>query len=170
MFTILLSTILTICSSIMFRRIFNRKENHNALLIKNGRKTMATITQIEYVGTKNNNESENILTNLNDEVYIDDNFSNGYHYYQTKGREIPIFKLTYTFNPPDDSLDEDLVHSIYVPFDPGQTLKPGDILPILYYIDPNNNGRVASTPFPYPVDKIYHIDDIYCRTNNNTKY
>ena len=154
--------------------ITETKSNDKYLtLIQHGRKTMASIIQIEYVAATDIDHPTEPAVDLNSTVnYPRLELSDGhyerkdsYKYYLSDA--LPVFKITYTFNPPDDSQDSDIVHQIYVHFDPCQKLKPGDMLPILYYIHPNDNRIVTSTPFPYPVDKIYDIDDIFCTTKDN---
>ena len=64
---------------------------------------------------------------------------------------VPSFKVTYSFNPPDDTKEKDLLHTFMTHRDPTGFLKGGDPLPILYAIERNNDTRqetVRSMPFP----------------------
>ena len=143
----------------------NKKNYRN--LIQNGRKSMATIVKIEYVGATDKDYPD-FIHGYNAIRPLSDTFKyKKQSYLRFSSDALPVFKLTYTFNPPDDSLKEDLVHSIYVPFDPAQSLKPGEMLPILYYINPNDNSVVTSTPFPYPAGKVFRLEDVICTTQNN---
>ena len=62
----------------------------------------------------------------------------------------PRFKVQYSFNPPDDSDDKDLIHEIMINESPETFLKAGDPLPILYriYRDSDDVEHVESMPFP----------------------
>ena len=70
------------------------------------------------------------------------------------------FTIRYKFNPPDDSSPYDLVHEITTYSDCEDKLKPGDLIPILYYINPDNNREVWSTPFPLPQTDFWNYDNI----------
>ena len=98
------------------------------------RKTMATVISIEY-------EPVNDVF-----VYRPDEASPEHTVYG-----VPSFKVTYSFNPPDDLREEDLLHTFTTHRDPTVFLKEGDPLPILYAIEHNNDTRqeiVRSMPFP----------------------
>jgi hypothetical protein len=138
-------------------------------ILSNGRKAMATITDIQYIGcppeTKNiSNTFYTVTDKLNRKPDL-----NKPYYIGCVAAGITFFKLTYTFNPPDDATDEDLVHSVTVPFDPSLSFKIGDMLPILYEFNPESPHIVRSMPFPYPLQKIYKLSDIYCETNCNIR-
>ena len=80
--------------------------------------------------------------------------------------DIPSFVITYKFNPPDDSLSEELVHKVIIHRDPNGHLSPGDPLPILYRIDPKNNRKVCSMPFPFAMCDVANYDEIVCFTEH----
>ena len=79
---------------------------------------------------------------------------------------VPSFVITYKFNPPDDSLGEDLIHQITIHRSPDGHLNPGDPLPILYRIDPKDNRKVFSMPFPFAMCDTENYDEIVCYTEN----
>ncbi len=64
------------------------------------------------------------------------------------------FKLRYRFNPPDDACADDLIHEITIYNHQTEGLEPGTPIPILYYIDPENNSNVWSMPYPFPFKEI----------------
>ncbi len=100
-------------------------------LIKNGRKTIATITSIEYIELDDKDISQ----------------ENGLYICNT-----PSFYIKYKFNPPDDSKSEDLIHRCIVHTAPENHYKVGDPLPILYTLDKQYFGElIASIPFPFPL-------------------
>ena len=145
---------------------------HKAIrtLIKRGRKTMATVTDIQYIPLTG--DCNYIITRA-DEYNTDTVLKNGYYNSVEPKIYHPRFRLQYTFNPPDDATrirgklrnnEEDLIHSIVVTSDPAVTLKPGDMLPILYYFDPETPNRVLSMPYPYPLGSIDKLEHIYCVT------
>ena len=72
----------------------------------------------------------------------------------------PSFRLIYKFNPPDDDNPDDLYHTITLHTDFSETLKAGDPLPILYYINPQDNMDVMSMPFPYPLKDFFSYNDM----------
>ncbi len=95
----------------------------------------------------------------------------------------PTFKISYAFNPPDDLREEDIVHDCYIHYDPGEHLKVGDALPILYLIErksrglrvyPDDDGMfrqaredisselIISMPFPFPLADPIDERDILC--------
>ncbi len=81
------------------------------------------------------------------------------------------FKLRYRFNPPDDASADDLIHEITIYNHQTEGLEPGTPLPILYYIDPEDNSNVISMPYPFPFEEIRHtqtthldIDNLYGQT------
>ena len=100
-------------------------------LIRNGRKTIATIVKIEYIEA---------------DVYA---VKPERHYVATP----PMFGITYKFNPPDDIRKEDLIHRCIVYTEPENHYKVGDPFPILYNIrDKGFDEMVLSMPFPFPVE------------------
>ena len=131
---------------------------------------MATVTDIQYIPLTG--DCNYIITRA-DEYNTDTVLKNGYYNSVEPKIYHPRFRLQYTFNPPDDATrirgklrnnEEDLIHSIVVTSDPAVTLKPGDMLPILYYFDPETPNRVLSMPYPYPLGSIDKLEHIYCVT------
>jgi hypothetical protein len=102
-------------------------------LFKEGRKTIATITDIQFVPVTNN-----IRT-----------------YPELRAETVPEFRISYKFNPPDDDTAEDIIHTISTHIAPEGHLKVGDPLPILYLMDASDaqtHGHVThSMPFPFPL-------------------
>lgn len=97
-------------------------------LLEYGRKTLASVVSIEF------------------ELY-DDTTSIEYR---------PLWKVTYAFNPVDDSSDEDLLRYFYTRREPTD-LKPGDLIPCIYIIANDDRGEyVYSMPWP-----VLEFDDVY---------
>ena len=97
-------------------------------LLEYGRKTLASVVSIEF------------------ELY-DDTDSIEYR---------PLWKVTYAFNPVDDSSDEDLLRYFYTRREPTD-LKPGDLIPCIYIIANDDKGEyVYSMPWP-----VLEFDDVY---------
>ena len=104
--------------------------------IINGRKSIATIHDIQYLPLKTCVQNKNLLI-------CDD----------------PTFVIKYTFNPPDDKRKEDLIHLFYTHTDPNQFLKIGEPIPILYYIDNHYfYDEVHSIPYPFVLNDYKKID------------
>ena len=158
-------------------------------ILKNGRKTIATICGIQYLPTNDKNVEDVFYCKSHSFQELNHLCS-----YACHGK--PCFEIRYKFNPPDDKREEDIVHSIIIHEDPSQYLKEGDPLPILYLIFPtetveeygtkqtitpmsNNTSqskprnltqlalnhhvhfqRVASMPFPYPLNDPVNILEI----------
>ena len=125
-------------------------------LLKNGRKTIATIVGIEYKQLQDNNvESQFSIQKLMQHKEC---------LFTCHGR--PNFEIHYKFNPPDDMREEDLVHKIVVHTEPEGHYQVGDPLPILYMIMAANERyvkeRVISMPFPFPADDpVLYTDIVY---------
>ena len=88
-------------------------------IYKHGRKTIATITAIEYLpATKfaGSNAKEAAL----------------FKFFNCRIEQAPTFRIFYKFNPPDDAFEEDIIHSVDIHRDPEGLFKVGDVLPILY--------------------------------------
>ncbi len=127
-------------------------------LLKNGRKTIATIVGIQYIEATDKYVERNLKNATNDapmrltdkEIYF------CYH-------ASPQFRIDYKFNPPDDEKEEELVHRIYTHIDPENHYKVGDPLPILYeiYRDYTNTETVRSMPFPLPISDVFSDDNVY---------
>ena len=114
-----------------------RDESKEATVIRSlltmGRKALATVVSVDYAGLNPNAVST------------------------------ALFRVRYTFNPPDDALEADLVHEVSVCNDP--LLSPGDAFPILYSIEKTNGKEelVRSMPFPFPIPRIAP-SNCYCTT------
>ena len=121
-------------------------------LLEQGQKTIATIVSIQYLP---NNDAPR------EQFYFQYPFDDGFYIHS-----IPSFRICYKFNPPDDSLGDDLVHQITIHRDPDKHLQPGDPLPILYWIDPKNNRKVCSMPYPFAACDVEDYKDIICYTEN----
>ncbi len=129
--------------------------NNRNLLLTDGIKTIATVVSVQY---KPNNgmpgedyQYEGMPDSEGDCVYI---------------HNIPSFVVTYKFNPPDDSLGEDLIHQITIHRAPDGHLNPGDPLPILYSIDPKDKRKVCSMPFPFAMCDTENYGEIVCYTEH----
>ena len=119
------------------------------VLLKYGRKTIAIVSSIEY---------EPVSQVFVECFQTDQNESYLYNH------GVPTFVVSYKFNPPDDADPDPLTHTIRIHFSPEGRIKPGDPLPILYYIDPDDCAYVVSMPFPYPLDDIVFFKEIYYRS------
>ncbi|MBO4349688.1 MAG: serine/threonine protein kinase [Proteobacteria bacterium] len=98
----------------------------------NARKTMATVIDIQYESVQDVFVLEPDEKNINYMVY-----------------GVPSFRVIYSFNPPDDTREEDLHHAFITHSDPTGFLKEGDPLPILYCIERGSQTEtVRSMPFP----------------------
>ncbi len=191
-------------------RILQKHQNYQEIknrLFENGRKCIATITQIEYIphphtlvenglvkhyyyrelnqkeiekvfeyrqgsertvptiGIIKIKKIEDIKTYHNENVPIDHMLIRDFDfptraYYAIHG--LPMFKITYAFNPPDDEKKEDLIHSIVTHVAPEEHYKVGDPLPIIYLIRKDDKGRehVDSMPFPIPLDDVLSLQDV----------
>ena len=115
------------------------------MIYKFGRKTIATVTHIEYMSHK-------VVDYL-----VNDNCSSGRHRLETP----PTFKIWYKFNPPDDDNPNDIFHTITTHRDPQDMLKPGSPLPILYASRQRQNKsyEIISLPYPFPLEDLEYPDD-----------
>ncbi len=105
--------------------------------LKSARKSMATVIRLEYLDIQSNLEDASL-------------FKHGIAYPAT-------WKITYSFNPPDDSSPDALVHTVMTHTEPDKSLE-GSLIPILYLIKNDKNGeRVLSTPFPVPVTDVLNV-------------
>ncbi len=114
-------------------------------LIAKGRKTVATIVDVEYLPVPHNG-----VSHQHDLVV---------------SQHSPSFRVKYKFNPPDDAREEDLVHEYIAHTSPETFYKKGDPLPILYNIEKKYFGdTVISMPYPFPLtdesinDLVYKSD------------
>ena len=105
-------------------------------LLKYGRKTVATICSVSYEPIEQYVETN--LSGKREEILY------CFHY-------LPRFKISYRFNPPDDSNENDLVHYIYTHIEPENHYKVGDPFPILYRIYQNEKGLELVDSMPFPV-------------------
>ena len=123
-------------------------QNRQALseLIVNGRKTVATIVDIDYLP-------------------IPDNRNVDWEHDLLVAKTRPSFRVKYSFNPPDDKRESDLVHEYIAHSSPDEFYHKGDPLPILYKIDETYFGEtVVSMPYPFPVDD-NDLDDVVFSSN-----
>lgn len=129
-----------------------------------GTKSIATVVSYEYIPsslagaevyylTKMGPDLQTTINGQHPLIPVDDKVTAYYHLR-------PSFKLIYKFNPPDDDNPEDLYHTVILHTDFSETLKVGDALPILYYINPKDNMDVMSMPFPYPVHDFFSYQDM----------
>ena len=122
-------------------------------LLKYGRKAIATIIDFEDMPIPNKNRR---LDRFTREVYSE--------------AKVP-FRLRYRFNPPDDASADDLVHEITIYNHQTEGLEPGTPIPILYFINPDDNSDVMSIPYPFPFKEIENTqktivnkENLYSRT------
>ena len=122
-------------------------------LLQNGRKTIAVITDIEYLPLSS---KELEVTKIAPNSGFPPNVSKIYTYYGYPG-----FKIHYKFNPPDDYREEDITHTFITHSEMSAHLKIGDPMPILYTIqDKYFFDLVTSIPYPVPVwdmNNLYHL-------------
>ena len=138
-------------------------------LLKNGRKTLAVIQSIQYHGVwekcLNGYYLADSSLSRQDKAYYGTSA-----YYSLYSDVLPTICITYSFNPPDDSSLDDIVHSVFVPAISEKFLKEGDLLPILYEVNPFDNSIVNSMPFPLPMSYPMYIDDlVYVSEQNQVK-
>ena len=134
---------------------------HN--LITNGRKTVATIVDISYKSI-----DHNLLESFHFTEATEVDSTNAPSTYRQKRtdhlgfycHQSPAFTIRYKFNPPDDSSPYDLIHEVTTISDCEDKLKPGDLISILYYINPKDNREVFSTPYPIPYQDFGNYDNI----------
>ena len=110
----------------------NRTKEQIVELIAYGRKTIATIVDIQYISAdaqylkkveaQSNNKSAPKPKNIDNKAV------------RFILRCPPVVKVKYKFNPPDDLRSEDLVHELIMHHEPEKYLKIGDPLPILYRV------------------------------------
>ncbi len=118
-------------------------------LLSYGRKSIATVTQIEYKQL----DKDHLETCPNDR--------DGCLYYY---EGLPVFVVSYKFNPPDDASKNDITHQIILHTSPEGRLKVGDPLPILYKIHEKDNRIVTSMPVPIALSDIVDLREIICTT------
>ena len=103
-------------------------------LLKNGRKTIATIVEVDYLPVK---------------------------HWVKKGEldatpDRPQFLVKYKLNLPNANSESDVIHKITVFTEPGRNYRVGDPLPILYkvYDQDTIEETVRSMVFPVPLDDV----------------
>ena len=125
------------------------RDKTEQLLIENilryGRKGIAIIASVQYVS---NDMDLMTLYHFNRQTWL---------YYDG----LPSFRIRYRFNPIDDASPNDLVHEIIIHDEPGEALQAGNPISILYYVDPDDNRRVTSLPYPFPQEKIVSMNELY---------
>ena len=119
-------------------------------LFCNGRKTIAIIVDIQYIEC-----SEMDISNT-----------------QTSERHIclptPCFKVSYSFNPPDDNRQDNIIHSFLTDVEPENHYKLRDTLPILYSVNKMYSyDMVTSMPFPLPLFDAKYLMHIIDRSFSN---
>ena len=120
-------------------------------LFYNGRKTIATIVDIQYIECS----QRDVMINEKDQI----------HYVCIP---TPCFKVSYSFNPPDDKRQDNIVHSFLTDIEPENHYKMGGTLPILYSIDKMNGyDMVTSMPFPLPMIDFKYFMHIIDRSFSN---
>ena len=149
-----------------WRKISTRKKSKStigktvAALYDHGRKGIATVVNVTCVGVK----AEDIVESL---------ARGGGQYYSQKPL---LYRVRYSFNPPDDNLPDALTHEVVVCQDPAGVLRPGTPLPILYLVSNDSlvssesHSRVVSMPFPLPPRMLgVWNPDCCCTTVNGEK-
>ena len=131
-------------------------------ILREGRKSIATIIDIQYVKTPHEEIVEISNVKLNDPYSLRER-----HPYICKG--IPTFRIKYKFNPPDDAKEEDLIHDCIVHTDPEMHYSIGDPLPIIYLLDSGYFSNIVySMLFPFPLQDA-KLDEIVCMVDTNEK-
>ncbi len=123
-------------------------------IYQHGRKTIATITKIEFI------------PDTVPPIKLDDDTTQ-YRSLPAQPRfeNAPAFWIYYKFNPPDDDTAKDIIHCIQIHRDPQGLFKPGDPLPILYLLaarKPPNDHKLfvtQSMPYPFPLDDLERPTD-----------
>ena len=117
-------------------------------LLKNGRKSIGVITQIDFLPYLKNNVE---ILSLKQFIC----------------HEMPAFRVKYKFNPPDDRRSEDLVHEFITHVEPENHYGLGDPIPILYQIeDKYFYDEVYSMPCPVPLSDITHFESLVCMSSS----
>ena len=142
----------------LFKVFGHSRTNSNwreiAAMYDHGRKGIATVVDVSCVAVKADDIKESPTQNWK-------------QFYSSKPL---LYRIRYSFNPPDDSLSEALVHEVIVNHDPTSTLEPGKPLPILYSVSKVDNSHVASMPFPMPPKMLGAWNpDCFCTTVNGKK-
>ena len=125
-------------------------------LLVNGRKSIGIVTNIKYLPTYKGDSEQYFYTD-------DSGEKSGFYCHH-----LPLFELSYKFNPIDDASPYDLVHKIIIHEQPGERLKAGNPIPILYLIDKYDKSLVQSMPYPFPMDSIVQLMDLYDISMNHS--
>ncbi len=120
------------------RRDANSFQIDQLTFFKQARKSMATVIRIEYIPVS--------WVNLKAGISF-----------------TPSWKIYYSFNPPDDSSPDPLIHCVTTHASV-EHLKEGDLIPILYFINRKMVECVYSTPYPIPIQDKY---DLYTTFGEN---
>ncbi len=131
-------------------------------LLKNGRKTIATITDVQYIPANKDYITMKMLKSKVKTMH----FSSRHIFL-----DYPHFRILYKFNPPDDEKEEDLYREYITYIEPEGHYEPGMPLPILYQIYRDSHGleHVDSMPFPIPLHDLYRYDYVVDISNQNNK-
>ena len=132
----------------MFCGFDNKEDIPNLMLLKFGRKAIATI--VDFI-----------------DLPIPGNQRELHPQYRTiiSTSRVP-FRLRYRFNPPDDACADDLIHEITIYNHQTEGLEPGMPISILYYIDPKDNSNVYSMPYPFPFKEIENTQETIINKEN----
>ena len=127
-------------------------------LIRSGRKSIATITNISFLALKKEHTFIRIESKSNPKVIP-------FIYYAR-----PCFEVKYKFNPPDDYRSEDIIHSFITHCEPEGHYKVGDPLPILYTIERRYfNDIITSMPYPMPITDMSNLGDVIAHSIGKRK-
>ena len=146
-------------------KVFGRSRGNShqdavAALYDHGRKGIATVVDVTCVGVKAEDLEKTVTSFQEPSLYR-------YQYYSQKPL---LYRVRYSFNPPDDNLEDSLIHEVVVGHDPSGLLRPGTPLPILYSVKKEDNSYVISMPFPMPPRMLgVWNPDCCCTTVNGEK-
>ncbi len=146
-----------------YRQHCHDKKDIFQRVLKLGRKSVATVVDVSYMSVDESlcelfyfthaeianreGDTKTYVHKLTDRT--------GYYCHQYAS-----FKIRYAFNPPDDSSSEALIHEVVTFSDCEETLHAGDVISILYYIDPHNNRDVYSIPYPVPYQDLVRFNGL----------
>ena len=153
------------CPQMTIPSVYPNKDvyiNDILLLLSKGSKSIATVVSYDYMPVPYDEMEIYQLGFMDESKFNEFKAASSNVYVHT----YPRFKIRYKFNPADDDNPYDLVHTIFVHKDMSSTLKVGDPIPILYYINPNDNLDVMSMPFPYPLRDVANPKELYFKNEN----
>ena len=150
-------------------------------LLVEGRKTIATIVSIDYIKASDSMIEQNMIQKVNDmtavekasayDVRMFNYFINENLYAHSSVHCSPLFRIRYSFNPPDDARSTDLIHEIQTHIAPEHHYKVGDPFPILYRIYRDDRLEfVDSMPFPLPLEDIVDNHNVFYHDTWNYYY